>query len=81
MGFPERFGWPAPRARTGAAPGFAEGSIYRQMGNAVVPPVIEAIGARMLSALGIALPLSARPSPPESTAGFRHPSKRKHAHL
>ena len=44
MGFPERFVWPVPRARTGAAAGFAESSIYRQMGNAVVPPMIEAIG-------------------------------------
>ena len=88
MGFPERFVWPVPRARTGAAAGFAESSIYRQMGNAVVPPMIEAIGRRMLSALGIPALASAmdsaRPVGPEDgmpdDGPMAHPrsSKRKH---
>ena len=34
------------------APGSSEGRVYRQLGNAVCPPVIQAIAERMLCALG-----------------------------
>ena len=48
MGFPDsfRFGPPAADGR--------HHHIYRQMGNAVVPPVIGAFGREMLRALGTA---------------------------
>ena len=43
MGFPDSFRFPPPE-RDGR-----HHSIYRQMGNAVVPPVIQAIANEMLS--------------------------------
>lgn len=53
MGFPDGFqpGLGAvgfPRSFTASA---SEGNFYHQLGNAVVPPVVEAIGARILEAL------------------------------
>ena len=51
MGFPETFVLPEPtgeRGHTGAA---AEAAPYRMLGNAVVPPLVRAIGERMVERL------------------------------
>ena len=53
MGFPETFVWPEPtgeRGHTGAA---AEAAPYRMLGNAVVPPLVRAIGERMVERMEV----------------------------
>jgi site-specific DNA-cytosine methylase len=55
MGFPESFTWPQPHARKRTCQhAFGEGHIYRQLGNAVCPPVVHAIAEQMLLAMGMA---------------------------
>ena len=66
MGFPPTFVLPEPRRATREAGVFGEHEIYRQLGNAVCPPVIEAIGRCLLPAAG--LPTLGSPTPSEAGA-------------
>ena len=55
MGFPESFTWPQPQARKRTCQhAVGAGHIYRQLGNAVCPPVVHAIAEQMLLAMGMA---------------------------
>ena len=71
MGFPPSFVLPTPRLKTRGAAGFGEHEAYRQLGNAVCPPVIQAIGEAMLVALAAAAAAAAAahaPPPPPPKA-------------
>ena len=54
MGFPRQFILPVPRPKSRERACFGESEAYRQMGNAVCPPVIQAIASRLLLAAGFA---------------------------
>ena len=71
MGFPPDFRWPEPRQASRGAPGFGEGEAYKQLGNAVVPPVITAIGEHLLRAAS----MSPAPRPEPKTPAAAPPAE------
>jgi hypothetical protein len=79
MGFPESFTWPQPHARKRTCQhAFGEGHIYRQLGNAVCPPVVHAIAEQMLLAMGMAdgACLGAQEASARMAMAFLHVGKR-----